>query len=75
PLDSPFDVDMALAGTAIASLAAGAPLAGIAIGGAAVALDIMITCHSMNVVLYGLLVTEGVTPVDMLGYKRSDLKQ
>jgi hypothetical protein len=29
----------------------------------------------MNVVLYGLLVTEGVTAVDMLGYKRSDLKQ
>ena len=57
-LDSPYDVDMVVAGI---------PSFGT------VAADIMLRCHKMNVVLYGLLVKEGITTVDMLGYSRFDL--
>jgi hypothetical protein len=60
-LDSPYDLDMAVAGP---------PSFGT------VAFHIMATCHKMNVVLYGLLVTEGVnSTVDMLGYSRADLSE
>jgi len=37
--------------------------------------DILVTCHNMNVVLYGLLFREGNPAVDMLGYSRSDLSK
>jgi hypothetical protein len=57
-LDSPYDIDIAVAGL---------PSLGT------VAASIMFTCHKMNVVLYGLLVTEGSSPVDMLGYSRDAL--
>jgi hypothetical protein len=43
--------------------------------GAGRALDILVTCHNMNVVLYGLLFREGNPAVDMLGYSRSDLSK
>ena len=57
-LDSPYDAEMAIAGP-------------VSFG--SVALAIMYQCHVMNVVLYGLLVTEGIPTTDMLGYSRSDL--
>ena len=52
-LDSPWDLDLAIAG--IPSLGS-------------VAAHIMYKCHDMDVVLYGLLVVEGDRGVDMLGY-------
>jgi hypothetical protein len=59
-LDSPFDGDIAIAGL---------PSLGT------VAADIMFQCHKMNVVLYGLLVTEGFSTIDMLGYTSEDLRK
>jgi len=59
-LDSPYDVAMAVAGL---------PSFGT------VAADIMLTCHKMNVVLYGLLVKEGSPTVDTLGYSLDDLRR
>jgi hypothetical protein len=59
-LDSPYDVAMAVAGL---------PSFGT------VAADIMLTCHKMTVVLYGLLVKEGSPTVDMLGYSLDDLRR
>jgi len=58
-LDSPYDVDMAVAGL---------PSFGT------VAADIMFTCHKMNVVLYGLLVKEDTPTLDMLGYSLDYLR-
>ena len=59
-LDSPYDVDMAVAGL---------PSFGT------VAADIMFTCHKMNVVLYGLLVKEDTPTLDMLGYSLDYLRR
>lgn len=59
-LDSPYDVSMVVAGL---------PSFGT------VAADIMLTCHKMSVVLYGLLVKEGAPTVDMLGYSLDDLRR
>ena len=59
-LDSPYDVDIWVAGL---------PSFGT------VAATIMLRCHSMNVVLYGLLVKEGSPTVDMLGYSLDDLRR
>jgi hypothetical protein len=55
-LDGPYDVHFAVAGL---------PSFGT------VAMDVMVKCHEMKVVLYGLLVAEGAwgrSTVDMLGY-------
>jgi hypothetical protein len=74
PLDSPYDVDIAVASAAIATLFVGGSFAGpAAAAGAGRVVDIMVTCHNLNVVLYGLLVREGNPAVDMLGYSRSEL--
>ena len=35
----------------------------------------MLTCHKMNVVLYGLLVKEDTPTLDMLGYSLDDLRR
>jgi hypothetical protein len=54
-LDGPYDVDFA-----VGPLSFGA-----------ITVDVMVKCHEMKVVLYGLLVTEGAwgrSTVDMLGY-------
>jgi hypothetical protein len=59
-LDSPYDVAMAVAGL---------PSFGT------VAADIMLTCHNMNVVLYGLLVKEDAPTWNMLGYSLDDLRR
>lgn len=59
-LDSPYDVDIWVAGL---------PSFGT------VAATVMLRCHSMNVVLYGLLVKEGSPTVDMLGYSLDDLRR
>jgi hypothetical protein len=76
PLDSPYDVDIAVASAAIATLFVGGSFAGpAAAAGAGRVVDIMVTCHNLNVVLYGLLVREGNPAVDMLGYSRSDLER
>ena len=76
PLDSPYDVDIAVALAAIATLFVGGSFAGpAAAAGAGRGVDILVTCHNMNVVLYGLLVREGNPAVDMLGYSRSDLER
>jgi len=61
---------MAIYGAGMATLVAGGPAAvALATGAGAAALRKMVTCHGMNVVLYGLLVTEGFSTVDMLGYE------
>jgi len=66
----------------MATLVAGGPAATVlAVGSGAYAIKTMIACHGMDVVLYGLLVTEVyVDPfgmlgpkVDMLGYKFADV--
>lgn len=59
-LDSPYDVSMVVAGL---------PSFGT------VAADIMLTCHKMSVVLYGLLVKEDAPTVDMLGCSLDDLRR
>jgi hypothetical protein len=59
-LDSPYDVDIWVAGL---------PSFGT------VAATIMLRCHSMNVVLYGLLVKEDTPTLDMLGYSPDDLRR
>jgi len=80
-LDGPYDSTMALTAAGMATLVAGGPSAtAIALGSGAYAIKIMVHCHSMDVVLYGLLVTEVyVDPfgmigpkVDMLGYTFAD---
>lgn len=80
-LDSPYDSNMAVSAAGMATLVAGGSLAtAFALGSGADAIRTMLKCHKMEVVLYGLLVTEVyVDPfgmigpkVDMLGYQFAD---